>query len=157
QGPSVGPCLRCGLGAWRATLPRRFPMPRTHTLPLLSAFGLLLLPAAACADGPGPAPAAPGVAGAFFPQSAARAVSPRGDFTARVGSDLAVHDAATGRLVRQLAQGSHYVAVTFSADGRTLAAGDSYGTVELWSTATWGRSAELKGTGEGILCLAYSP
>jgi WD40 repeat protein len=47
--------------------------------------------------------------------------------------------------------------VSWSPDGRTIASGDSSGTVLLWDAETWEPIGTLEGHPEGLLGLAWSP
>lgn len=48
-------------------------------------------------------------------------------------------------------------AVAYSPDGRTLASGDSAGTIRLWDTRTDTQRPALKGRRGNVWCLAFSP
>jgi sugar lactone lactonase YvrE len=51
----------------------------------------------------------------------------------------------------------HICALAYSPDGRTLASGDSAGTIKLWDTRTDRERATIKGHRGNVLCLAFSP
>jgi len=47
--------------------------------------------------------------------------------------------------------------VAFSADGRTLAAGQGDGGVKLWNTANWQERATLRGHKDLVFCVTFAP
>ena len=47
--------------------------------------------------------------------------------------------------------------MAFSADGKTLAAGQGDGNVKLWDTGTWQERATLQGHKDLIFCVTFAP
>jgi WD40 repeat protein len=64
----------------------------------------------------------------------------------------------SGREVTTLKVNTSYVRpVAFSADGKTLAAGQGDGGVKLWHTANWQERATLAGHKDLIFCVTFAP
>ena len=71
---------------------------------------------------------------------------------------LRLVDVATGSVIRSLTDpGDVYCAMTISADGTWLAAGNRQGQVDLWETAQWRRQRLVEGDGEPFDSLAFIP
>ncbi len=88
-------------------------------------------------------PAADGPRGAV----GSLAYSPDGKVVAACsGSGVWLWEAATGKAVRRLdpPAGRMFLGVAFSADGRTLAAGDNEGTVHIWDPRTGAERRRLR-------------
>src|SRR5262249_42659031 len=65
------------------------------------------------------------------------ALSPNGSILAAGGKTVKLWDVRTGKLVRELFGHLKITqSITFSADGRLLVSGGSYGTTNLWEVAT---------------------
>jgi WD40 repeat protein len=72
------------------------------------------------------------------------ALSPDGAILATGGKSVQLWDARTGRPIRQLlGYLKRTQSITFSADGKLVVAGGSYGTTNLWDTATGRHLATL--------------
>ena len=93
-------------------------------------------------------------------------VTPCG-LTARTGVDqrlgrVDIHDFETGELVRTLSYeepsaDGWLLDVTFSPDGRLLAAGDWDGRVTLWDVSSGSRRKTFTETRGGVHCVEFSP
>src|SRR5262249_58857076 len=65
------------------------------------------------------------------------ALSPDGSILAAGGKGVKLWDVRTGKLLRELSGHlKRTQAITFSADGRLLVSGGSYGTTNAWEVAT---------------------
>ena len=91
------------------------------------------------------------------------AFSPNGKTIATAGSgnsNLYLWDAPSHHLIATLTDpsGEFAVAVAFSPDGKTIAAGDTYGRTYLWDASTYNLIATLTDpSGLQVLSVAFSP
>jgi WD40 repeat protein len=71
-------------------------------------------------------------------------LSPDGSVVATGGKSVKLYDAHTGKLLRELyGYLKRTQSITFSADGKVLVAGGSYGTTNLWDVSTGRHLATL--------------
>jgi WD40 repeat protein len=88
------------------------------------------------------------------------ALAPDGKTLATTQMGLRLWDMATGQGLGELngeGESVHWTCVTFSPDGKALAAGDYDGHVRLWDLATKQAGVTLSGPKDSVLCLAFSP
>ena len=93
------------------------------------------------------------------------ALSPDGSVVATGGKSIKLWDVRTGKMLRELfGHLKRTQSIAFSADGRLLVAGGSYGTTNVWAVATgntWSRCSRspTRGTGSASTdgWLAYHP
>ena len=83
------------------------------------------------------------------------ALSPDGKVLAYAGGRLSLWSVATGQRIVTLA-GDQPAAVSFSPDGKTLAAGTWNNTIELWEVDTRQRVATLRGHSGEVVTVAFS-
>jgi WD40 repeat protein len=73
-------------------------------------------------------------------------------------SGIEVYDRATQKRERILGTGNgDGMSITFSPDGKTLAAWQHVGSVQLWDTATWERKHSETGHTEAVFSVEFSP
>jgi WD40 repeat protein len=63
---------------------------------------------------------------------------------------------ATGKLVKELDTDLAVMSMTYSPDGKTLAAGVFNERVQMWDTATWKETPGLKGHRTEVMSVAYT-
>jgi WD40 repeat protein len=71
--------------------------------------------------------------------------------------EVILWDVATGKELHSFRGFIGVTSVAFSPDGKTLAAGSDDCAVHLWSTSNYESINVLKGSGEMVRCIAFSP
>jgi WD40 repeat protein len=94
-----------------------------------------------------------------FPSSAGLAWSPDSKHIACLtkADNVAIHEAATGKVVRTLTGLASVSAMAYSPDGKLLAGGSESGQVVLWDTATGTVLRRIQDTHGAVTTVLFSP